>query len=273
MAPSHLYFHKCAHYINCSTWGSVSRARYFFASSDIVVLPTSSSSPFDDGWLPVLHPTKLQPRPLPPWLRPRATTDMGNVVQTPLAYHPKNLLYDINFFSGLSGFQQACIAYASKLYPKLPFLDFLPPFLWNEWNTLESWPADFTVELTPAILKIVSRLQDFYSNPHITSLFVFPHFPKKRKILNCLNCFSPLLRKLLRLSLPYTTLLATSLSQALWLLLWVAPWASEVMFLVIFPRTFGPLPLPLGQKPIFKLCVLGLSMTLLIIPTCNHTSH
>ena len=121
---------KCAHYINCSTWGSVSRARYFFASSDLIVLPTGSSSPFDDGWLPALHPTKLTPRPLPPWLRPRAITDMGNVVQTPLAYHPKNLLYDIDYFSGLPGFQHACITYASKLYPKLPFLDFLPPFLW-----------------------------------------------------------------------------------------------------------------------------------------------
>ena len=172
---------KCAHYINCSTWGSVSRARYFFASSDIIVLPTSSSSPFDDGWLPALHPTKLQPRPLPPWLRPRAISDMGNVVQTPLAYHPKNLLYDINYFSGLPGFQQACIAYASKLYPKLPFLDFLPPFLWDDWNTLESWPADFTVELTPAILKTVSRLQDFYSNPHIYLPFRLPSLSEKAK--------------------------------------------------------------------------------------------
>ena len=80
---------------------------------------------------------------------------MGNVVQTPLAYHPKNLLYDIDFFSGLSGFQQASVTHASKLYPKLPFFDFLPPFLWDEWNTLESWPADFTVELTPSILKTV----------------------------------------------------------------------------------------------------------------------
>ena len=172
---------KCAHYINCSTWGSVSRARYFFASSDIIVLPTGSSSPFDDGWLPALHPTKLTPRPLPPWLRPRAITDMGNVVQTPLAYHPKSLLYDINYFSGLPGFQQACITHASKLYPKLPFLDFLPPFLWDDWNTLESWPADFTVELTPAILKTVSRLQDFYSNPHIYLPFRLPSLSEKAK--------------------------------------------------------------------------------------------
>ena len=172
---------KCAHYINCSTWGSVSRARYFFASSDLIVLPTGSSSPFDDGWLPALHPTKLTPRPLPPWLRPRAITDMGNVVQTPLAYHPKNLLYDIDYFSGLPGFQHACITYASKLYPKLPFLDFLPPFLWADWNTLESWPADFTVELTPAILKTVSRLQDFYSNPHIYLPFRLPSLSEKAK--------------------------------------------------------------------------------------------
>ena len=172
---------KCAHYINCSTWGSVSRARYFFTSSDIKVLPNGSSSPFDDGWLPALHPTKLKPRPLPPWLRPRSITDMGNVVQTPLAYHPKNLLYDTNYFSGLPGFEKACIAYASKLYPKLPFLDFLPPFLWDDWNTLESWPADFTVDLTPHILKTVSRLQDFYSNAYIYLPFRLPSLSEKAK--------------------------------------------------------------------------------------------
>ena len=139
----------------------------FFSSSDTAVLPTKTSSPFDSGWVPAVCPTSLEPLPLPPWLRPRAVTDKGNVVQTPLAYHPKNLLYDIAFFSGLPGYQQACVKHSPKLYPELPFLDFLPPYLWDDWNSLESWPADFTVDLTPDILNIVSRLQDFYSNPFI----------------------------------------------------------------------------------------------------------
>ena len=47
--------------------------------------------------------------------------------------------------------------------------------------TLESWPADFTVELTPAILKTVSRLQDFYSNPHIYLPFRLPSLSEKAK--------------------------------------------------------------------------------------------
>ena len=36
-------------------------------------------------------------------------TDRGNVVQTPLAYHPKTLLYDIACFGGLPQFKHACV--------------------------------------------------------------------------------------------------------------------------------------------------------------------
>ena len=95
---------ECCHYLNCSKWGSVTRARYFFTSSNIAVLPSKSSSPFRPGWSPSLRltsssPPTLEPNPLPPWLRPRKTSDRGSVVQAPLAYHPKNLLYDISFFA------------------------------------------------------------------------------------------------------------------------------------------------------------------------------
>ena len=67
----------CAHYLNCAKWGSVSRARYFFSSSSIAVLPTSSPSPFDENWSPTLLPSTLEPKPLPPWLRPRRTTALN----------------------------------------------------------------------------------------------------------------------------------------------------------------------------------------------------
>ena len=100
---------KCAHYLNCAHWGPVSRAGYFFTSSTIKVIPQPTSSPFDDGWSPalIISPDKqnhLQPRPLPPWLRPRLVTGKGSVVQSPLAYHPNNLLYDVNFFVSRSNF-------------------------------------------------------------------------------------------------------------------------------------------------------------------------
>ena len=37
---------SCAHYINCAQWGSVSRARYFFSSSNTPVLPTTKKTRF-----------------------------------------------------------------------------------------------------------------------------------------------------------------------------------------------------------------------------------
>ena len=102
------YIHKllgipeqCAHYLNCAKWGSVSRARYFFTASSTVVTPLPAPSPFDEGWSPALiiepdSDNHLKPRPLPPWLRPRLVTERGSVVQSPLAYHPKNLLYNLD---------------------------------------------------------------------------------------------------------------------------------------------------------------------------------
>ena len=177
---------KCAHYLNCAQWGSVSRARYFFTSSTIKVLPQRTPSPFDDGWSPALtiSPDKsdhLQPRPLPPWLRPRSVTDKGSVVQSPLAYHPNNLLYDVDYFVTRSNFELAHVNNLPALYPSLPFKDFLPAFLWEDWDRLVSWGATFDSVLTPAITTAVSHLQDFYDNPHIYLPFRLPSLQEKAK--------------------------------------------------------------------------------------------
>ena len=163
---------SCCHYINCSKWGSVSRARNFFTSSDTKVIPPTSPSPFDNGWSPSLRGC---------WLRPRHTTLRGSVVQAPLAYHPKHLLYDISYFGTFQQFLASCQANVPLLYPKLPFTDFLPEFLWSDWQTLVDWSADFNSELTQAILDTVSRLQDFYSNPHIYLPFRLPNLREKAK--------------------------------------------------------------------------------------------
>ena len=101
----------CCHYINCSRWGS----RYFFSSSDVSILPPHSPSPFTSGWSPMLKlssstPPSFVPIPLPPWLRPRGHTPKDSVVQTPLAYHPKNLLYDSSYFSSWDSFCEACLS-------------------------------------------------------------------------------------------------------------------------------------------------------------------
>ena len=176
----------CCHYLNCSRWGSVTRARYFFTSSDLAVLPDRSPSPFAPGWSPTVkispdNPHEFVPIPLPPWLRPRDYTSKGDVVQSPLAYHPKNLLYDISYFGSWESFCLACHSNRSHLYPDIPFKQFLPEFLWKEWDALIAWKADFDSQLTPEILVTVSKLQEFYSNPHIYLPFRLPSLEEKAR--------------------------------------------------------------------------------------------
>lgn len=154
---------QCAHYLNCSKWGSVSRARYFFTASSTIVTPLPSSSPFEDGWSPalIIEPNSndhLKIRPLPPWLRPRRLTDRGSVVQSPLAYHPKNLLYDVSFFGTQLDFQNALTSNLPNLFPTLPFKQFLPEFLWLDWEHLVACGASFDSEMTSVIINSVSNL-------------------------------------------------------------------------------------------------------------------
>ena len=150
------------------------------------MLPDRSPSPFAPGWSPTVkastpNPNEFIPIPLPPWLRPRDYTSKGDVVQSPLAYHPKNLLYDIAFFGSWESFCAACLSNQSHLYPNIPFKKFLPEFLWKEWDALLAWKADFDSQLTPQILETVSKLQEFYSNPHIYLPFRLPSLEEKAK--------------------------------------------------------------------------------------------
>ena len=132
-------------------------------------------------FLTVLLPLSLLVGPLlwRPWLRPRDYTSKGDVVQSPLAYHPKNLLYDIAFFGSWESFCAACLSNQSHLYPNVPFKKFLPEFWWKEWDALLAWKADFDSQLTPQILETVSKLQEFYSNPHIYLPFRLPSLEEK----------------------------------------------------------------------------------------------
>ena len=206
---------KCAHYLNCAQWGSVSRARYFFTSSTVKVLPQPTPSRFDDGWSPalIISPDKsdhLQPRPLPPWLRPRSVTDKGSVVQSPLAYHPNNLLYDVDYFVTRSNFELAHANNLPALYPSLPFKDFLPAFLWEDWDRLVSWGATLIRRLPQLLLQLLVIHRTFMIIP----TFIFPLgcllSMKKPKTQNCLILFTlPFLRPIL-LSAPFITSSAIS---------------------------------------------------------------
>ena len=205
---------SCSHYINCSRWGSVTRARYFFSSSDTAILPPHSPSPFNSGWFPMLKlssasPPAFVPIPLPPWLRPRGYTPKGSVVQTPLAYHPKNLLFDSTYFGSWALFCESCLSHLSRQYPEVPFKQFLPEFLWKEWDALLEWRADFDSQLTQAILQTVTKLQEFYSNPYIYTPFR-PLLMKKHGAQNLLISLKPRNTKLTLLFGLSTTSLVTS---------------------------------------------------------------
>ena len=87
----------------------------------------------------------------------------------------------LRYFGSFENFLIACQANAPLLYPKLPFTDFFPEFLWSDWQALVDWNADFNSELTQAVLDTVSKLQDFYSNPHIYLPFRLPNLREKAK--------------------------------------------------------------------------------------------
>ena len=87
---------------------------------------------------------------------------------------------DISYFGTFQNFINSCQQNAPLLYPRIPFTDFLPEFLWSDWQALVDWNADFNSELTQAILDTVSKLQDFYSNPYIYLPFRLPSLREKR---------------------------------------------------------------------------------------------
>ena len=207
---------KCAHYINCSTWGSVSRARYFFASSDIVVLPTTAHLLLlmTAGYLrctlqncnPALCHHGFDHVPLLIWamlfkllwlIIPKICS-MISIFS--LAYQASSKPVSLMHLSFILSFLFLTFSHLSCGTNGIP---------WNHGLRISQWNS----------LQLFSKLFHVYRiftlTPIFTFLFVFPHFPRKLKILNCLNCFSPLLKKLPRLFLPCITLLATSLSQAL----------------------------------------------------------
>ena len=62
-----------------------------------------------------------------------------------------------------------------------PFKQCLPKFLWKEWDSLIDWKADFDSQLNPDILATVSKLQEFYSNPHIYLPFRLASLEEKAK--------------------------------------------------------------------------------------------
>ncbi len=174
---------SCCHYINCSRWGSVTRARYFFSSSDIYY-PSPLSLPCQIRMVPyaqtlILLPSLLRSNSSSPLASSAWFHTKGAVVQTPLAYHPKNLLYDFTYFGTWDRFCESCLSHLSQQYPEVPFKQFLPEFLWKEWHTLIDWKADFDSQLTQAILQTVTKLQEFYSNPYIYMPFRLPTLDEK----------------------------------------------------------------------------------------------
>ena len=258
---------SCCHYINCNKWGSVSRARNFFTVSDTQIIPPTSPSPFDNGWSPPVNVSTQQPIPLPPWLRPRHTTPRGSVVQTPLAYHPKHLLYDISYFGTFQHFVNSCQQNAPSLYPRIPFTDFLPEFLWSDWQALVDWNADFNSELTQAILDTVSKLQDFYSNPHIYLPFRLPNLREKARDSELSDLIDATIAEADPPSELSTTSLATFSNPVQFLQHLEDQTAYETMFTETQFLTNEHLPPQIQLNPTSKPSVFGSSTTLSTSPT------
>ena len=88
--------------LDAAKWSDVSRNRLFITSSVGAITPARQSPPFEHGFTTLPVNSELHTRKLPPWMLPRGITYTGNVVKSAVAYHPDHLLYDSEYFGGLS---------------------------------------------------------------------------------------------------------------------------------------------------------------------------
>ena len=115
---------SCIHRINTTEWSAVSRNRYFFVSNSSYIVPSQQTDPWQQGWM-LPKPRHKPVSPLPTWLRTRGITPGGHIRFTTSAYHPRHLLYKIDYFGTVADFHEKC---DEQGWPDLPWLTFcLPP--------------------------------------------------------------------------------------------------------------------------------------------------
>ena len=89
---------SCIHRINTAEWSAVSRNRYFFVSNSSYIVPSRQADPWQQEWmLPKPRHKPVSP-PMPPWLRTRGITPGGHIRFTTSAYHPRHLLFKVDYF-------------------------------------------------------------------------------------------------------------------------------------------------------------------------------
>ena len=137
---------------------------------------------------------------------------------------------------------------------------------WNHGLLISQWNS------LPLFSKRFHVCKIFILTHTFTFPFVFLHFLRKRKILNCLNFFSPLLKKLPALFSPYTTLLQFFKPSAVVAALGGPMGIRSYVSGHLSPHLWCP-ACPTRVEANFQLCAPGFWKTPPITPIYTHTSH
>ena len=167
---------SCIHRINTAEWSAVSRNRYFFVSNSSYIVPSRQTDPWQQGWMLPKPRHKPVAPPLPPWLRTRGITPGGHIRFTTSAYHPRHLLYKIDYFGTVADFHEKC---GEQGWPDLPWADFLPATAVRALQQIIQRGAPIAQLPNKEQEAAAAILAEYFDNPSLNFPFRLPSLEEK----------------------------------------------------------------------------------------------
>ena len=113
---------------------------------------------------------------MPPWLRTRGITPGGHIRFTTSAYHPRHLLYKIDYFATVADFHEKC---GEQGWPDLPWADFLPATAVRALQQIIQWGAPIAQLPNKEQEAAAAILAKYFDNPSLNFPFRLPSLEDK----------------------------------------------------------------------------------------------
>ena len=114
--------------------------------------------------------------PMPPWLRTRGITPGGHIRFTTSAYHPRHLLYKIDYFGTVADFHEKC---GEQGWPDLFWADFLPATAVRALQQIIQWGAPIAQLPNKEQEAAAAILAEYFDNPSLNFPFRLPSLEEK----------------------------------------------------------------------------------------------
>ena len=162
---------QCVKKINASLWTETARSRLFFSPTTSCLLPTRSPKPWHNGWDKLI--LNEQNKPMPTYMLTRGRCQLGYLVRSTIAYHPHNLLYEVDFFKDILDNKDK----KTRIEQLLSRATQLVPTQYSEsWASLLSWGSGRTETLRPTKKhdEAARDLASLLGNPNLSLPFRLP---------------------------------------------------------------------------------------------------